>query len=63
MPVVIIESNKINADKKRELVKSITEITAKIYELPEDTITVLIKELERENIGTGGKLLSEIDDK
>lgn len=63
MPVVIIESNKINTDKKRELVKSITEITAKIYELPEDTITVLIKELERENIGSGGKLLSEIDDK
>jgi 4-oxalocrotonate tautomerase len=63
MPVVIIESNKINTDKKRELVKSITEITAKIYELPENTITVLIKELERENIGSGGKLLSEIDDK
>jgi len=63
MPVVIIESNKINTDKKRKLVKFITEITAKIYELPEDTITVLIKELERENIGTGGKLLSEIDDK
>ena len=63
MPVVIVESNKINIEKKRELVKSITEITAKIYELPENTVTVLIKELERENIGVSGKLLSEIPDK
>jgi len=63
MPVVIVESNKINIEKKRELVKSITEITAKVYELPENTVTVLIKELERENIGVSGKLLSEIPDK
>ncbi|MCL2157715.1 MAG: 2-hydroxymuconate tautomerase family protein [Methanobrevibacter sp.] len=63
MPVVIIESNKINTEKKRELVKSITEITAKIYELPEDTVTILIKELEKENVGVGGKLLSEIIEK
>jgi 4-oxalocrotonate tautomerase len=62
MPVVIVESNKINTEKKRELVKSMTEITAKIYELPKDTVTVLIKELERENIGVGGKLLNEIND-
>ncbi|MDR2967239.1 MAG: tautomerase family protein [Methanobacteriaceae archaeon] len=62
MPVVIIESNKINIEKKRELVKSITEITSKIYELPKNTVTVLIKELERENVGVSGKLLSEIND-
>jgi len=63
MPVIIVESNKINTEKKRELVKSITEITAKVYELPENTVTVLIKELEGENIGVGGNLLSEINDK
>jgi len=63
MPVIIVESNKISTEKKRELVKSITEITAKVYELPEDTVTVLIKELEGENIGVSGKLLSEINDK
>jgi 4-oxalocrotonate tautomerase len=63
MPVVIIESNKLSTEKKRELVKSVTEITANVCELPKSTITVLIKELERENVGVGGKLLSDIYEK
>ena len=59
MPVVIVESNKISTEKKRELVKSITEITAKVCELPENSITMLIKELGKENVGVGGKLLRD----
>lgn len=60
MPVIIVESNKISTDKKRKLVKSMTKIVAEAYELPEDTITILIRELEEEDIGVGGKLLSEL---
>ncbi|KZX16766.1 4-oxalocrotonate tautomerase [Methanobrevibacter cuticularis] len=61
MPVIIVESNKISLDKKREYVKALTKITAEAYDLPESTVTVLIKELKDENIGVSGQLLSEIE--
>jgi 4-oxalocrotonate tautomerase len=60
MPVIIVNSNKIDIDKKREYVKKLTELTSVTYNLPESAITVLIKEFEPENVGVGGNLLSEI---
>ena len=61
MPVTIVESNPISIEKKRKLVKEITKTVSKIYELPENTVTILIRELEREDIGTNGKLLADLD--
>ncbi|MCL2687515.1 MAG: tautomerase family protein [Methanobrevibacter sp.] len=61
MPVIIVESNPISVEKKRKLVKEITKTVSKIYELPENTVTILIRELEREDIGTNGKLLADLD--
>ena len=40
----------------RELTAKASEIT----QIPADKFIVLINEMERENIGIGGKLLSEI---
>ena len=58
MPVITIEGSKIDSvDKKRKLVKDITEIASKSYGLPESNIVVLIKENPAENIGSGGKLI------
>lgn len=62
MPVIIVESNPISTEKKRKLVKEITKIASEIYELPEETVTVLIRELEREDIGVGGKILLDLDE-
>ncbi|KZX16213.1 4-oxalocrotonate tautomerase DmpI [Methanobrevibacter filiformis] len=60
MPVIIVESNEIDVDKKREYVKKLTEITAETYNLQESTVTVLIREIKPDNIGVGGKLLSDL---
>ena len=62
MPVIIIESNQISTEKKRKLVEKMTKIASEVYELPENTVTILIRELEREDIGVGGKLLSDLDE-
>ncbi|MBZ9570114.1 tautomerase family protein [Methanobrevibacter sp. TMH8] len=62
MPVIIVESNPVSTEKKRKLVKEMTKIASEIYELPEDTVTILIRELEREDIGVGGKLLLDLDE-
>lgn len=60
MPVIIVESNPISTEKKRKLVEKVTKIVSEIYELPESTVTILIKELEREDIGVSGKLLLDL---
>jgi len=62
MPVIIVESNPISTEKKRKLVEEMTKIASKIYELPENTVTILIRELKREDIGVGGKLLLDLDE-
>ncbi|MDR1721919.1 MAG: 4-oxalocrotonate tautomerase family protein [Methanobrevibacter sp.] len=60
MPVIIVESNKIDVDKKREYVKKLTELTAETYDLPESAVTVLLKEVPPEDVGVGGKLLLDL---
>ncbi|KZX10830.1 4-oxalocrotonate tautomerase DmpI [Methanobrevibacter curvatus] len=63
MPVVIIEGNPLDIDKKREYVKNLTKLTAETYNRPESTITVLIREIEPENVGVAGNLLADIINK
>lgn len=46
-------------EQKAELVQEMTETAARVMKLPEAAFYVYIKESEPENIGVGGKLLSE----
>ncbi|AAB86079.1 unknown [Methanothermobacter thermautotrophicus str. Delta H] len=51
MPVIQINCNELTREKKRELVKRITEVSSEIMGLPESTITVLIREFPPEMWG------------
>jgi len=55
MPTVIVEGPKIDVEKKRELVRRITEVIKEVYGIPH--VTVLIKENPPENVGIDGELL------
>ena len=58
MPIINIEGPVIKElDKKRELVKEITEAATKAYGLPEEAIIILIKENTKENVSVGGQLI------
>lgn len=46
-------------EKKRELVRKITDLCCEAYGLPPETITVLIQEYPHENIGVAGKLIAD----
>lgn len=59
MPVLTIESTKLSKEQKAELVQKMTETAAHVMNLPEAAFYVYIKENAPENIGVGGKLLSE----
>ena len=61
MPVITVEASKFTIEKKRELVKVLTQATASILGLPESGFTVLIKDNPRDCIAVGGQLLSDRD--
>ncbi len=61
MPVIHIDSNKLSRKQKRELVKAITKVSSEIMKLPENAITIIIREVEAEDVGLGGQLLCDRD--
>jgi 4-oxalocrotonate tautomerase len=59
MPVITLEAGKLNKEQKSQLVKEFTGIASKVMNVPEQAFIVLLKENELDNIGFGGKLLSD----
>ena len=60
MPVITIAGNEgISIEKKREMVKKVSEVVAEAYDLPIETITVLVQAYSMDNIGAAGGLLSD----
>ncbi|MBU3156597.1 tautomerase family protein [Clostridium estertheticum] len=59
MPVITLEAGKLNKEQKSQLVKDLTSKAAEIMNVPEQAIIVFINENNMDNIGFGGKLLSE----
>jgi len=60
MPIIIINGPPIEKiEKKRILVRDLTDAAVQAYGLPKEKIQVLIKENWPENVGTGGELLSD----
>jgi 4-oxalocrotonate tautomerase len=60
MPTITVEGPPVPVEKKRLLVKSLTEAAAAAYEdIPTEAIIVLIRENEGENVGVGGELLCD----
>jgi len=57
MPTITVEGPPIDIERKRELVKRLTEAAIKIYKI--EHITVLIRENPPENVGVNGQLISD----
>jgi len=61
MPVITVDLGIMeNREKKGALVKALTETASSVTGIPADKFIVLINELEKDNIGVGGRLLSDI---
>ena len=60
MPVITIAGNDgISIEKKREMVKQVSQTVAEAYDLPIEAITVLVQAYQKESIGVAGELLSD----
>jgi len=62
MPVITVEGPIKSVDEKRKLVELLTKAMKEAYGYPEEFshITVIINENSSDNIGTNGKLLTDI---
>jgi len=56
MPLIQVDGPPIDIEKKRRLVKELTDVAVKIYEV--EHITVLIRENPAENVGSNGQLIA-----
>ena len=60
MPVITIAGNEgISIEKKREMVKKVSEAVAEAYDLPIEAITVLVQPYPADDVGVAGGLLSD----
>ena len=60
MPVITIAGNDgISIEKKREMVKKVSEVVSEAYDLPIEAITVLVQKYPQDDIGVAGELLSD----
>ncbi len=57
MPVIQVNALKQpDIDKKRKLVARLADLMVELYEVPRESVIVMIKEDELENVGIGGEL-------
>ena len=60
MPVITIAGNNtITLEKKREMVKKVSEVVSEAYDLPIEAITVLVQPYPKDDIAVAGELLSD----
>lgn len=60
MPYISIESGRLTAEQKRQLIERLTATVSEITNIPAQFFMVTIKELPDENISIGGKSIEEI---
>ncbi len=59
MPIVYVYGFERPVEKKREIVKGITEATCKAYDVPPETVAVYIFDVPKENAAHAGILESD----
>ena len=60
MPYVNVKvAGKLTKDQKREIVKGITKLLKEVAGKPPSATYVVIEEVDRDNWGKGGELLSD----
>ena len=60
MPYIVLDGPRLTKEQKREIVEKFTEIASEVTKIPPKAFVVMIKENDPDNVGIGGKLLSEM---
>ena len=57
MPLIQVDDPPVDTEKKRRLVKELTDVVVSVYEIQH--IIVLIRENQAENVGSHGELIAD----
>ena len=60
MPVITIDSGKMNKEQKKEIINVFTQKMSQITKVPAQYISIVIREQEDENLGIAGETVCEI---
>jgi 4-oxalocrotonate tautomerase len=60
MPVIEITIGKSSREQKKALIERLTADAIEVTKIPPNEFTVLIRELDGDNIGRAGKTLTEL---
>lgn len=59
MPLITMKIGTLPKEKKAELTEKLTHIASEVTGIPEAAFMTFVEEYPAENIGVGGKLLSD----
>lgn len=59
MPIIALEMGSLSTEQKERLIIAFTRDVSEVTGIPPEAMIVLIRELNRENIGVGGHQLSK----
>lgn len=59
MPVITLDSSSLTKEQKRQLVDELTTVASKITNIPPQAFVIYLREHSKDNIASGGVLLSE----
>jgi 4-oxalocrotonate tautomerase len=61
MPIITIEGPEIqDLDTRRALVRELTDVAARAYDMPREKMIVLIRESTPDQVAVGGELLADL---
>ena len=62
MPIITLEGPPVeDLDKKRQLIKEVTQAAVKFYDMPTKDIIIFLKPLSPDRVGIGGKLIIDME--
>lgn len=59
MPVISMDSGPLSYEQKERLIKELTKTASGIMGFPESAYVVILNEMNRDNIGVGGEMVSK----
>lgn len=60
MPIITVQCAAMDKETKKQFIKEITVKASEVTKIREEAFTIVIQETGSDNIGLGGKMLSEV---
>ena len=60
MPIITIEAGDMSKEQKKTLIEGFTKVASDTLQIGPEAFVVVLKENDADNIGSGGKMLSQI---